>query len=99
MRFFRACRRHRDEITSATALQGGEILECPQGHTVHSWDVINEKGEVVATAFEHERFILLPGEGQETIQRYKEEEARGRGSFQRVPRAPEDWEDLLIRWS
>ena len=59
MSYFRACRRHLDPIESKDAPLGGEILQCPQGHTVHSWFVMDEKGEIVATAFEHEDHIYV----------------------------------------
>jgi len=54
---------------------------------------MDEKGEIVATAFEYETFILVPGSGS------NEEGEELREPSEEVSRAPEDWEELQIRWT
>jgi hypothetical protein len=53
--YIRACRKHGKEVEDRTALGSRkEILWCPDGHRVRSWDVKDSNGEVVSVAFMNE---------------------------------------------
>lgn len=59
--FYRACRKHREEIVDRTVGTGHEVLWCtagtperPRGHRIRSWLVLDGAGETLAVAFLNE---------------------------------------------
>lgn len=67
--FYRACRKHKEELQDRTVGTGHEVLWCPassptrpKGHRCRSWLVLDGNGETLAVAFLNEAPTLVSSE-------------------------------------